>query len=36
VPATALLWLAIGGAVALPRAGTLPDAIAGEGLTNER
>jgi O-antigen ligase len=31
VPATALLWLAIGGAVALPRAGTLPDAIPGEG-----
>lgn len=25
VPATALLWLAIGGAVALPRAGALPD-----------
>jgi fermentation-respiration switch protein FrsA (DUF1100 family) len=25
VPATALLWLAIGGAVALPRAGVLPD-----------
>ena len=36
VPATALLWLAIGGAVALPRAGTLPDTIAGEGLTDER
>jgi O-antigen ligase len=30
VPATALLWLFLGGAVALPRAGTLPDAVAGE------
>jgi O-antigen ligase len=30
VPATALLWLAVGGAVALPRAGALPDDIAAE------
>ena len=30
VPATALLWLAVGGAVALPRAGALPE-LAAEG-----
>jgi O-antigen ligase len=29
VPATALLWLAIGGAVALPRGGALPDDVPG-------
>ena len=27
VPATALLWLAVGGAVALPRGGDLPEGI---------